>query len=345
MSGSFRVAITGDSFKDGKPVYPSFDLTVLSDVEGMEVVPLEENLPVLESRQVEGIQGAIVLSTRITRESLEESDDLLVISRFGVGYDTVDVAACTEADVVLCLTVGAVDRSVAEGTIGWMLALSHNLRAKDRLVREGRWHDRSGYMGTELRGRTLGVIGFGGIGRKLVTLLEGFGMDRPVVFDPYVDAQSASELGVEKVELEELLRISDFVSVHCPLNDETVDLLNEEELALMKPSAYLINTARGGIINEDALFNVLSEDKIAGAALDCFVGEPITEPHRFGKLDNVLLAPHCIAWTEELFRDIGLMACQSIIDLAQGRQPNCVVNPEVFDRPSFQNKWERLRIT
>mgnify|MGYP001180881781 CR=1 FL=1 len=344
MSVSFRVAITGDSFKDGKPVYPSFDLSVLTDIDGFEVVPLQENLPILESRQIEGINGVIVLSTRVTRESLESSEDLLVVSRFGVGYDSVDVTACTEADVALCITIGAVDRPVAEATVGWLLSLSHHMRTKDLLVREGRWSDRSEFMGTELRGRTLGVVGLGGIGRQLVKLLDGFGMNRPLAFDPFIDDQTAVELCVEKVELNELLETADFVSVHCPLNEQTVDLIGEPELELMKPTAFLINTARGGIINEDALFNTLSAGKIAGAAIDCFVGEPVTEPHRFGDLENVLLAPHCIAWTEELFRDIGLMACQSVIDLAHGQRPACVVNPEVFDRPSFQEKWNRLRI-
>jgi phosphoglycerate dehydrogenase-like enzyme len=110
----------------------------------------------------------------------------------------------------------------------------------------------------------------------------------------------------------------------------------------MKPTAYLINTARGGIVNEDALFAALSEQRIAGAALDCFDEEPITSPHRFGSLKNVLLAPHCIAWTHELFRDMGVVACQTMIDLAHGRRPHGIINPEVCDRPSFQKKWERL---
>ena len=109
----------------------------------------------------------------------------------------------------------------------------------------------------------------------------------------------------------------------------------------MKPSAFLLNTARGGIVDEDALFNVLKERRIAGAAIDCFAQEPVTKPHRFGELENVLLAPHCIAWTEELFRDIGQAACQVMLDLSLGRKPTGVLNPEVFERPRFQAKWKR----
>ncbi|MDA0347561.1 MAG: NAD(P)-dependent oxidoreductase [Verrucomicrobia bacterium] len=344
MSSLFRVALTGDSFKNGVPVYPDFDLSLLKGTEGIEVVPFEEHRPEIGPDQLEGVQGVIVLTPAVSRASLARSEDLLVVSRFGVGFEKVDVAACTEANVVLCTAVGAVDRPVAEATVGWMIALSHNMRMKDRLVREGQWDRRSGFMGSELRGHTLGIVGLGGIGRTLVKLLDGFGMNRPLAFDPFLDAQAASELGVDLVELNELMEQADFVSVHCPLNEQTTNLISHHELSLMKPTAYLINTARGGIINEDALFEVLSSDQIAGAALDCFVGEPINSPHRFGELDNVILAPHSIAWTHELFRDIGSTASQSIIDLAQGRRPRSSINPEVFDRPSFQEKWERLKI-
>jgi phosphoglycerate dehydrogenase-like enzyme len=141
-----------------------------------------------------------------------------------------------------------------------------------------------------------------------------------------------------------LLATTDFISVNCPLNDETRDLIGARELGLMKSTAYIINTARGGIVNESALFTALSERHIAGAAVDCFDGEPITSPHPFSSLENVLLAPHSIAWTHELFRDIGRVACQTMIDLGEGRQPHGVINPGVFDQPEFQEKWEKLRL-
>ena len=136
---------------------------------------------------------------------------------------------------------------------------------------------------------------------------------------------------------------ADFVSIHCPLTEDTRNLIGARELALMKPDAYLLNTARGGIVNENALFAALQNKHIAGAAIDCFVDEPITAPHRFGVLDNVLLAPHCIAWTDEIFRDIGRAVCQGMVDLSRGRRPRDVINPEVFDRSGFQAKWQRLR--
>ena len=131
-----------------------------------------------------GANGVIVLTPAVTRETVAAADDLLAVGRFGVGYDAVDVAACTEADVLLFITAGAVDRPVAEAVVGWMIALTHHARTKDRLVREGRWDERSQYMGCELRDRTLGVVGLGGIARKLIELLAGWGMNPPLAFDP-----------------------------------------------------------------------------------------------------------------------------------------------------------------
>ncbi len=341
---TFRIALTGDFFENGEPAYPDFDLAVLDDAPGIEYAAFAERHGEIEPDQLAGFQSVIVLSTRVTAHSLSRSEELLAISRFGVGYDSVDVAACTDANVVLCISSGAVDRPVAEATVGWMLALAYRTRVKDQIARNGRWDRRSGFIGSGLRGRTLGVIGLGGIGRTVLRLLESFEMNRPLVFDPLLDEQAVAELGGEKATLPELMARSDFITVHCPLHEGTKDLISAPELELMKPSAFLLNTARGGIVNEDALFAALSDEQIAGAALDCFVEEPFNGPPRFAELENVILAPHNIAWTEDLFRDIGQMACQSLIDLAHGRRPRGVVNPEVFDRPSFQEKWEAVRL-
>ena len=169
-------------------------------------------------------------------------------------------------------------------------------------------------------------------------------MKQPLAFDPYVQSEVAEKLGVRLVQLDELMSEADFVSVNCPLNEETRGLVGPSEIGLMKSEAYLITTARGGIVDEDALYKALRNHKIAGAGIDVFVGEPITKPHQFGELDNVLLAPHCIAWTNELFRDIGRAACQGMIDLAEGKRPKGVVNPEIFEKVSFQKKWDRLRV-
>jgi phosphoglycerate dehydrogenase-like enzyme/2-keto-3-deoxy-L-rhamnonate aldolase RhmA len=338
----FRVALTGDFREpDGRPKYRDTGLDVFKGT-SVECAMFPEHRPDIGADQLASTNGVIVLTPRVTPASLAASAELLAVGRFGVGYDTVDVPACTAADVLLFIATGAVDRPVAEATLGWMLALSHHSRTKDRLVRDAKWDERSKYMGTELRDRTLGVIGFGGIGRALVKLLAGFGMKQPLVFDPFVQTTSVLNLGVKLVSLDTLLAESDFVSIHCPLNDQTRNLISTRELAWMKPTAYLINTARGGIVDEAALETALRARRLAGAAIDCFATEPLREAHPLSALDNVLLAPHCIAWTDELFRDIGRTVCRGMVDLASGRVPRGVVNSEVLDRPGFKAKWKRI---
>jgi phosphoglycerate dehydrogenase-like enzyme len=343
MRTAFRVALTGDFYDaDGRLRYRDIGLSLVEGQPGVEVRRFAEHRPEIEPAQLAGVNGVIVLTPHVTARSLANAQDLLAVGRFGVGYDSVDVLACTAADVVFFIAVGAVDRSVAEATVAWMLALTHQVRVKDRLVREGRWEERTRFMGSELRDRTLGVVGCGGIGRAVLRLLAGFGMRPPLVFDPFIDVETLASHGARGVTLDELLAEADFVSIHCPLNERTRNLITARELARMRPTAYLINTARGGIVDEEALYASLAEGRIAGAALDCFVGEPLTKAPQFAELDNVLLAPHAIAWTDEMFRDIGRASCQGMLDLIQGKRPRGVVNPEVFERPSFQQKWRRL---
>jgi phosphoglycerate dehydrogenase-like enzyme len=340
---AYRVALTADFFDgDGQLRYRDIGCDLLAAEPQLSQSRFAEHATEIAPEQLADCHASIVLSPRVTARSLAASENFLAIGRFGVGFDSVDVAACTAKDVALFITAGAVDWSVAEATVGWMLSLAHKAAIKDRLVRENRWDERSKYMGSELRERTLGIIGFGGIGRTTAKLIAGFGMHPPLVFDPLVTAEQAAQQGARSVGLDELLRESDFVSLHCPLNDKTRGLLGARELGLMKPTAYLLNTARGGIVDEAALYAALSEGRIAGAAIDCFAVEPPREPPIFAKLDNVLLAPHAIAWTDELFRDIGRTAWRGMIELSHGRKPHGVVNQEVFERPGFRAKWERI---
>jgi len=343
-SAPFRVAFTGD-FQDsaGSPKYRDYGLSTLQACPQIEHLVIPQWTAELTAEQIDNANGVVVLSSRVTKQSLAGRGELLAIARFGVGYDSVDVAACTEADVLLLIAVGAVDRSVAEATLTWMLALSHHVRSKDLLVRRGNWDARSQFMGSELRQRTLGLVGFGRIAKALIQLVKTFGMKEIVAFDPLVDRQVAARQGVELVDLDELLARADFVSIHCPLNDKTSNLIGASELAKMKPDAFLINTARGGIVDEQALYRALKEGRIAGAGIDVFAAEPLTRPHPLAEFDNVLLAPHCIAWTNELFGDIGRTVCQGLADLARGQEPAGMVNPEVLQRPGFKEKWARWR--
>jgi phosphoglycerate dehydrogenase-like enzyme len=341
----FAVALTADFFgSDGKILFRDVGLSVLETQNQMRIVPMQEFHTCVKPEQLRGAQGAILMEAGADRNTLSESENLLALARFGVGYNDIDVQACTDADVIFFTATGSVDRSMAEATIGWMIALSHHFRIKDILVRQGEWNQAHRYVGLELRERTFGSVGFGGIARATIKLLKGFGMAQPVAFDPYVDPSVAEELGVRLVTLDELMQQADFLSIHCPLNDRTRNLVGPRELSLMKPEAFLINTARGGIVNEDALFEALASKRIAGAALDVFVGEPFTEPHRFSVLDNILMAPHAVGLTHEIYRDIGRFVCQGMVDVASGKRPASVINPEVFERNSFSEKWARLRL-
>jgi phosphoglycerate dehydrogenase-like enzyme len=336
------VAFTGD-FQDasGRPKYRDYGLRTLQAYPHIEYSVIPEWTAELTADQIGSANGVVVLSSRVSRRSLSGRGELLAIARFGVGYDSVDVEACTAADVLLIIAVGAVDRSVAEATLTWMLALSHHVRNKDLLVRQGNWDARSQFMGSELRQRALGLVGFGRIAQALVRLVKVFGMKEILAFDPLVDRHFAAQQGVELVGLDELLARCDFVSIHCPLNEGTKNLISESQLATMKPDAFLINTARGGIVDEQALYRALKDGRIAGAGIDVFAEEPLTGPHPLAEFDNVLLAPHCIAWTNELFGEIGRAVCQGLADLASGKTPNGIVNPAVLQRPGFKRKWQR----
>jgi phosphoglycerate dehydrogenase-like enzyme len=343
---TFRVALTGDFYNQaGEMPFKDMGLSIFENDAQIEVRPFREHRSQIGADQIGDANAVVVLAPAVTGETLAQAENLLAIGRFGVGYEKVDVAACTEADVLAFITAGAVDRSVAEATVGWMIALTHHTLIKDRLVRTGAWDARTRYMGSEIRDRTFGAVGLGGIARETLRLLTVFGMNQPIAFDPFVDATTAAQLGVRLVTLDELLATADFVSLHCPLTEQTRGMIGARELGLMKPTAYLLNTARGGLVDEDALYDALKRGQIAGAAIDSFVDEPVTSPHRFGDLENVILAPHSIAWTDELFRDIGRAVCQGIVDLAHGRKPQKgVLNPEVLARPGFQAKWQRLRL-
>ena len=344
MSEQFRLGFSRDFLaSDGSLTYKDLGLHVLDAEPALKYEFFPRHEAVVQVDQLQDYDAVISLAPRYTADSLRGVQRLVALFRCGVGYDFVDVDACTENDVALFITAGAVNHSVAEATLTWMLALSHRLVAKDQLLRQGRWAERVHYMGSELRGKTLGVVGMGGIGTAIIELLRGFGMKQPLAFDPYFQPERAAELGVEAVSLEHLMSESDFISVNCPLTAGTRNLIHREHIARMKPTAFLINTARGGIVDDDALFDALSAHRIAGAATDVFANEPAGKDHRFVQLDNILLAPHCIAWTDELFCEMGTMACQQAVDLSKGRIAHGLVNREVLDRPGFQRKLENVR--
>jgi D-3-phosphoglycerate dehydrogenase len=332
----FRVGITHDFLKpDGSLGFGDIGLDLLAEDPRIQREFLPAHGPELPAEVANQFDALLVLAPAVTAATVEGCKRLALVARFGVGYDRVDVAACTRNDVILTITPSGVRRPVAVSALALLLAVSHKLLIKDRMTREGRWHDKLNEMGVGLTGRTLGLVGLGNIGREIVRVVAPLEM-RLVAFDPFVSPESAG--GVELLPLDTLLEQADFVCICCALTPDTHHLLNQERLARMKPSAFLINVARGPIVDQAALTRVLQERRIAGAGLDVFEKEPIDAEDPILKLDNVIVAPHAICWTDELFRGNGRAACRSILEVAAGRVPQDVVNREVLAREGLRRK-------
>lgn len=291
----FRVALSGDFRKaDGSPTYPSFDLTPLTTDPRIEVVWVDPVDGVIPAAGLEGCHALILLVPKFTRASIPPGDTLAAVARFGVGYDNVDLEACSDNGISVIITPDGVRRPVAVSVLTYILALSQKLMIKDRICREGPdgWAKRADFMGEGLVGKTLGQLGLGNIGAEVLRLAAPFGM-RFIAHDPFVDPGTAEDLGVELVSMEDVFRRSDFLSVSVPLSEETRHLVNAERLRLMKPTAYLINTARGGLVHSSDLVNALKNGTIAGAAIDVLDREPPdSEEPLLEPLDNLIVSPH-----------------------------------------------------
>ena len=338
----FKIVFSADFLnQDRQLIFPDIGLSLLDSEPVISYEFLAEYRPEYVPEQLAGSDVLISLVPRITTASLQGIGRLCAIGRCGVGYDNVDLVACTEHDVAVYITPAGVVRPVASSIVLLVLALSHNLLVKDGMMRTGRWVESTRKLGREPRGRTIGTIGLGNIACEAVRLLRNFDVGRFLAFDPYITDTRAADLGVERVSLEDLLRQSDYVLVNCPLNPATRHLIGERELDLMKPSAFLVNTARGAIIDQAALIRALESRAIAGAALDVFEKEPLESDSPLLKLENVILTSHSVAWTEELFRDMGRIDCEGAVGVSQGRAPSSVVNREVLERPGFLKKLQR----
>jgi phosphoglycerate dehydrogenase-like enzyme len=344
MADKFRVALSGDFRKqDGSPTFPDFDLQPLQCAAGVEVAFLDPANPI-EARQIADFDALILLVPRFARESIHPNGRLSVVARFGVGYDNVDVEALTEAGIPLVITPDGVRRPVAVSILTLMLALTGKLLIKDRLTRQGPtgFNKRAEHMGVGLVGRTLGSLGIGNIGAEMFRLAKPLDM-KFIAHDPYADPKLASELGVEMVGLDDVFRRADIVTVNCPLSADTHHLVNAERLRLMKPTAYLINTARGPIVDQRALTEVLSRGRIAGAGLDVLESEPPAADDPILKFDNVILAPHALCWTDQCFAGNGAADLKAVMDIQHGRVPRGIVNRSVIDDPRFRGRLTKFK--
>jgi phosphoglycerate dehydrogenase-like enzyme len=357
MMPTFRVALTGDFLnEDGTSAYGDLSLDRLAVAPQVSYHFLTDLAPQhddpdywrrfysleIKPEHIAGIHGLVLLRPWIKRSTFAHgAKELTVIGRSGAGYDKIDVAACTANDVALFNVPFALDHSTASSALLFLLALAKRLPQQERITRQGRWDLQATVMGSEIQGRTLGIIGLGNSGRELVRLVAPFGM-RLLAYSPHADPAQAAALGVRLTSLEEVLRESDFVSLHCRLTEQTRRLLGAAQINLMKPSAYLINVARGELIDQPALTSALQDDRIAGAGLDVFTPEPLPADDPLTTLENVLLTPHWSASTTDVWRATGRAMAEGMLRAARGEVPENVVNREVLERPGFRAKLERF---
>jgi len=279
-----------------------------------------------------GAHAIIVRVAKIDRELLEQAENLMIIAKHGVGYDNIDVEAATRRKVVVINTPLANAESVAEHNLGLMLSLSKRIAVADRGIRLSKPTPRDNLVGVELKDKVLGLIGMGHIGSTLACQCQAAFNMKVIAYDPYVSKEKADQLSITKVEkLDSLLGDADYVVICVPLTKETADLIGARELGLMKPGAFLINSSRGGIVDEDALYDHLANGKIAGAGMDVFRKEPPPPDHPLFSLDNFIGTPHIAGGTSEAMQRMAMTCAEEILRVFRGERPKFPLNPQVLD--------------
>ena len=322
----FKLGLSKDLLDaSGNPSFGSGPMEILDKEAGIEYEFLPESVSEITPDIMASYDGLYVNSPQVTAHSVSRADcRVKIVARHGVGYDSVDVKALADKGIITTNTPVAVRRPVAVAALTFVFALAGRLITKDKLTREGRWHERTSHMGLGLTTRTLGVIGVGGIGQELLALAKPFGW-RMLASDPHVATSRIEALGADHVSTETLLSQSDFVVCSLILNAQTRHFLNAKRLALMKKQAYLINMARGPVVDEAALIHALKSGALAGAALDVFEQEPVAADNPLLTMDNVLLTPHSLCWTDECFDHIAREGLGCVVSFANGRMPLSIV--------------------
>jgi len=321
----FRVVITGDS------IAPEA-MEILSKKCQVQFAGSYPQPALLAEKLRQEKAHALILRTgKAPAEVIQASPNLKVISKHGIGVDTIDVKTATELKIPVLVASSANYESVAEHTLGLMLSLAKDIPWLDSRIRQGLW-DKTQYRGVELHGKTLGLIGFGRIGRRVYELVMPLQM-RVLVFDPFLSEEKVPP-GITRVQhLEELLKSADIVSLHCPLTEQTKHLIGKKELGIMKKTAWLINTARGEVVDEDALIAALQEGRIAAAGIDTFQKEPPEDLQSLCQAGKIVMTPHVAAATEEAFTRMGVEAAQNVLTILEGKKPveGSLANPEVME--------------
>ncbi|MEA2863412.1 MAG: D-3-phosphoglycerate dehydrogenase / 2-oxoglutarate reductase [Bradyrhizobium sp.] len=289
--------------------------------------------------QVGAARAELEKHFHVDADLLARAPNLLIVSSNGAGFDPVDVEACTAAGVVVVNQSGGNAHSVAEHALAMLLTLSKRIIEADRALRREANVSRNALMGNEVQGKTIGIVGLGNVGRRIAALCNSLFAMKVLAYDPYLTAEEMAARGGEKVELDELLRRSDYVSISCPLNRENRGMIGARQFALMQPHAYFITTARGFIHDEAALFEALRDKRIAGAGLDVWAKEPPPPDHPLLQFDNVIASPHTAGVTKEARENMGRIAAEQMLDTLDGKRPPRIINPEVW--PAYARRFER----
>jgi D-3-phosphoglycerate dehydrogenase len=289
--------------------------------------------------QIGAARDELARHFHVDHDLLRRAPNLLIVSSNGAGFDPVDVDACTAAGVLVVNQSGGNANSVAEHALGMLLTLSKRILEADRVLRREANVNRNALIGNEVGGKTIGIVGLGNVGRRIAELCKGLLHMKVIAYDPYLTAEVMADRGGEKVELDDLLRRSDFVSISCPLTKDNRCMIGSHEFALMQPHAFFITTARGFIHDEAALEDALRHKRIAGAGLDVWAKEPPPPDHPLLQFDNVLASPHTAGVTKEARMNMGKIAAEQILDGLDGKRPPRIVNPEVW--PDYARRFER----
>lgn len=344
MRDSFCIGIDpgfGDSFEENLGGFVRSHFDSRKDIRWEIVSDLDREGA--RAEVVDRYDGMLILGTRFPPAAFEGSRRLLCIARWGVGFDAIDIPSATAAGVLVALTPEAIKRAVAEAQIALIFALAKRIPDLDRRTRAGLWRTDLSIDGTDVVGKTLSSVGCGRIGAEMFSMARGIGFGRLLAYDPYCPEDRARETGVELVDLETVMAEGDFVTVNAFLNAETQGMIGSREFSLMKPSAYFINTARGPIVQESALVDVLRKGLIAGAGIDVFEQEPPSADNPLLQMNNVIVSPHSMAWTQEGLEGNSRDACRNLLTVAEGGVPPCLANPDVVRDPEVLRRLAKWR--
>ncbi len=310
-----KVGISGDLLnEDNEPCFGNEALLKLENRDDIEISWMDKNIQEITPEDASKFDAILLNLPTASAQSVARKDcKLKIISRFGVGYDSVDISAMKEKNIIVTNTPNAVRRPVAVAALTMIFALSSRLLIKNDLVRSGKWNDRTNFMGKGLTKKTLGIIGAGSIGKETIKLSQPF-FNNIIAFDPFLSKKQLYDNGALKVELIELAQKSDFIVILCNLNEETKGMIDKSFFSKMKQSAYIINLSRGPVINEKDLEMALKNKSILGAGLDVTTQEPLALDSQLMSYKNVILTPHSLCWTDECFHNIASEAIDSIIN-------------------------------